>query len=502
MGPTDPARSDADAHTSRPAAVQAIVEVTDTVSLPYTTGLQRVARELMARLGPAGADVDETGNGIADAASGIGYRPVVWSPGADWYRDLTPAEIDALAHPQERLPASTAIARRFPAPIATAVRRVLAVPAMRDLRSQAQLAAHRRAERPNLGLVLPPADRSTVLLDLEAAWNDPIPRDELLGPLHRAGAGSAALVADVLPLLRPEWFDSVLVRDFTRFILGHLHHSDLFLCISERTRLDLIEVAETHGIDRELDTRVIPLGSDIVDRAKPTQAGSAAGESSARGSVSTRSVSNTSPVSDGGDVPSNIGRYLLMVGTIEPRKNQALALDVFDALAQAHPDLGLVLVGKRGWKVDELIERIEDHHGFGGRVIWLEEVDDARLGALYRGAFLSLTPARYEGLGMTVTEAMQFGTPVIASTAGALPEAGGDAAEYAGPDDVRAWVQLVERHLDDPAHHDAARARALAHRPHTWDESADAVRAAMTDVYADRAASLDDGTGARAGAHG
>ena len=77
MGPTDPARSDADAHTSRPAAVQAIVEVTDTVSLPYTTGLQRVARELMARLGPAGADVDETGNGIADAASGIGYRPVI-----------------------------------------------------------------------------------------------------------------------------------------------------------------------------------------------------------------------------------------------------------------------------------------------------------------------------------------------------------------------------------------------------------------------------------------
>ncbi len=175
-----------------------------------------------------------------------------------------------------------------------------------------------------------------------------------------------------------------------------------------------------------------------------------------------------------------------MVGTVEPRKNQALALDVFDAVADAHPDLGLVLVGKRGWKVEDLIERIERHPQAGRRLLWLQEVDDDRLGELYRGAFLSLTPARYEGLGMTVTEAMQFGTPVIASTAGALPEAGGDAAEYAGPDDVAAWVGLIERHLTDVDHHRAAVARARDHRPPTWDSSADAVRVAMDEVFGAR----------------
>ena len=260
MGHTSSARLDGDA----PHQLQAIVEVTDTVSLPYTTGLQRVARELMARLSPP---VEEEQPDLAALpGTGITYRPVVWSPAADWYRSLTDAEADALAHPQERLPASTAIARRFPAPVATAVRKVLAVPAMRDLRTRAQLAAHRRAERPYGHLVLPPADGSTVLLDLEAAWNDPVPRDVLLGPMHRAGAGSAVLVADVLPLMRPEWFDSVLVRDFTRFIGGHLRHSDLFLCISERTRLDLLAVAEAQGIDRDLDARVIPLGADWTVR--------------------------------------------------------------------------------------------------------------------------------------------------------------------------------------------------------------------------------------------
>ncbi len=446
--------------------LEAIVEVTDTVALPYTTGLQRVARELMARLAP---DQPDGGPASSEVGGVIAYRPAVWSPAAEWFRDLTDGEVDALAHPQERLPASTAIARRFPAPVATAVRRVLAVPAMRDLRVKMRHAAHRRAEWPLMDLVRPPADASTVLVDLEAAWNDPVPRDELLPELHRTGAGSAALVADVLPLLRPEWFDGVLLRDFDRFITGHLRHSELFLCISERTRLDLLQVAEAKGIDRELDARVVPLGSDIVQRARPTD--------------------DDAP----SEVPAPIERYLLMVGTIEPRKNQALALDVFDALADRHPDLGLVLVGKRGWKVDDLIERIEQHPSIERRVLWLEEVDDARLGRLYRDAFLSLTPARYEGLGMTVTEAMQFGTPVIASTEGALPEAGGDAAEYAGPDDVTGWVQLIERHLDDPAHHDAAVARARAHRPHSWDESADAVRAAVQDVFGARTAAVAGG---------
>lgn len=450
MGPTDAARP----QSAPPRHVQAVVEMTDTVSLPYTTGLQRVARELMSRLDPPRSEP------AAPPVGGVTYRPAMWSPAAKWYRDLTDGELDALANPQERLPASTAIARRFPAPVASAVRRLLAVPAMRDLREQARRAAHLRSERPLVDLALGPPDPSMVLLDLEAAWNDPIPRDELLPSLHRRGAHSAALVADVLPLLHPDWFDSVLVRDFERFITGHLRHSDLFLCISERTRLDLLGVAEALGIDRDLDARVIPLGSDIVQRS---------------GAEPTAGTDN--------DVHPSITHYLLMVGTIEPRKNQALALDVFDALADRHRELGLVLVGKRGWKVDDLIERIEHHPRFGGRLLWLEEVDDVRLGNLYRHAFLSLTPARYEGLGMTVTEAMQFGAPVVASTAGALPEAGGDAAEYADPDDVAAWVALIERHLDDPTHHRAAVERARAHRPHTWDQSATAVHGAMCDVF-------------------
>lgn len=452
MGPTDAARSTS---PGRPQAVlqddtrRVLVEVTDTVSLPYTTGMQRVARELLARLAPTDAT----------DPSPMHVTPVVWSPAAKWYRTLTPDERAALARPQERLPASTAIARRLPAPVAAAVRSVLAIPAMRDLRIRARRVAHVRRERPLVHQVVRRADPTTVVLDLEAAWNDPVPRDRLLADVGRSGARSAVLVADVLPMLRPDWFDATLVRDFAHYLDGHLRHSDLFLCISERTRLDLLEVARVRGITRALDARVIPLGADIA----------------------------TDPTDDDGSEPSEIGppitSFLLMVGTIEPRKNQALAIEVFDRLAPLHPGLGLVLVGKRGWKVDDLIRRIESHPEFDRRLRWLEEVDDRRLRRLYRDALLTLTPARYEGLGMSVTESLQLGTPVVASTAGALPEAGGDLAEYADADDPAAWERLVARHLDDPHHHEAVVARVRSYVAPTWDQSAAAVDAALRDVF-------------------
>jgi glycosyltransferase involved in cell wall biosynthesis len=218
-------------------------------------------------------------------------------------------------------------------------------------------------------------------------------------------------------------------------------------------------VASARGVGRELDARVIPLGADLVPD---------------RGTDGTAVTTG---------LPVTVGRYLLMVGTIEPRKNQALALDLLDALARTHPEVSLVLVGKRGWKVDDLIRRIEHHPGRGGRLVWLEEVDDHRLRALYLGAFVCLAPARYEGLGVTVMEALGLGTPVIASDAGALPEAGGAAADYAGPDDLDAWVRLVTAQLDDPGVHRAARDRARAWRPPTWQDSARAVRDAVSDVF-------------------
>ncbi len=429
--------------------VDVLVEVTDTVSVPYTTGLQRVTRELLTRLPRSGSP---------------SFRPVRWSPACVGYRDLTADEARVLADPPERLPRTTRLAAALPAPAATAVRRALATRPAREARTALRDLTTLRAERDRTHLCLPPVDgdsdpRRRVLLDLEAAWNDPQPRTTLLAEQAAQGVRSGALIADVLPFLHPEWFDDQLVRDFTTFLDGHLRHSDLFLCISERTRVDLLHVAEQRGVTRALHTEVIPLGADLTDAD---------------------AVADPRTIERFASLPE---RYLLLVGTLEPRKNQQLALDVLDGIRDTHPDVALVLVGKRGWKVDDLIRRIEHHPGRGRRLFWFEEVDDRALQSLYRGATICLTPAVYEGLGVTVMEALHLGTPVIASTGGALPEAGGSAAEYADPDDTTGWIQLVCAHLDDPAHHAQARRRAAAWRPPTWDDAADAVVTAVREVF-------------------
>ncbi|MFZ4432359.1 MAG: glycosyltransferase family 4 protein [Microthrixaceae bacterium] len=442
--PTPLPPADTDVAEPSTESVEVLVEVTDTVSVPYTTGLQRVTRELLARLPRTGSPA---------------FHPVRWSTACGGYRELTGDEALLLADPPERLPTSTRLAARLPGPIATGVRRTLATEPVRRARAAVARRSTDRAERDrhHLCLSAPDGTGTTVLLDLEAAWNDPVPRTELLPAQRALGVRSAALVADVLPVLHPEWFDPQLLADFDTFLDGHLRHSDLLLCISERTRSDLLEVADARGVDpTTLRTAVIPLGADLgPDDGAPLHRRFA-------------------------DVPE---RYLLQVGTLEPRKNQDTALDVLEAIAPERPDVALVLVGKRGWHVDQLVRRIERHPLSGRQLFWFEEVDDDQLAALYRHATVSLTPARYEGLGVPVMEALHCGTPVVASTGGALPEAGGSAAEYVDPDDTRGWVRLVTRLLDDPAELDRARRRARAWQAPTWDAAAAGVRDAIAEVF-------------------
>ncbi|MCC6704659.1 MAG: glycosyltransferase family 4 protein, partial [Thermomicrobiales bacterium] len=105
--------------------------------------------------------------------------------------------------------------------------------------------------------------------------------------------------------------------------------------------------------------------------------------------------------------------YLLMVGTIEPRKNH---LGAFEAVlrSRAAADLPLVVAGRRGWADDEVVARMLDLQE-RGRVIWLEYVPDPLLPALYAGAAATIYPSWYEGFGIPALEAMAAGSPLVTS---------------------------------------------------------------------------------------
>ena len=141
-------------------------------------------------------------------------------------------------------------------------------------------------------------------------------------------------------------------------------------------------------------------------------------------------------------------RFILHLGTIEPRKNLPL---LFEALSSSNSvQCSLFIVGKAGWLTEPIFARLKEL-GVEDRVRFTGYIPDDDLPGLISAASALVMPSKYEGFGLPVLEAMACGTPVIASNASSLPEVGGDAVLYAPPDDVRTWVEAIHRVLEDEA---------------------------------------------------
>ena len=139
-------------------------------------------------------------------------------------------------------------------------------------------------------------------------------------------------------------------------------------------------------------------------------------------------------------------KYVLFVGTLQPRKNIARLIEAFSKLNKS--DLNLVIVGKKGWKFEEILAAPEKF-GVGNKVKFLDSVTDEDLPAFYKNAICFVLPSLYEGFGLPVLEAMQYGCPVIASNVSSLPEAGGNAALYVDPLDAGDIAKKLELMIND-----------------------------------------------------
>jgi glycosyltransferase involved in cell wall biosynthesis len=162
--------------------------------------------------------------------------------------------------------------------------------------------------------------------------------------------------------------------------------------------------------------------------------------------------------------------YLLTVGTLEPRKNTAFLASIFEAMTAFDGDL--VIAGMRGWKYKPILERLRASPR-AGAIRYLEYVGDNELAALYAGAELFLFPSLYEGFGFPPLEAMLCGVPVLASTAGALPEVLGDGARLIAEFDAERWAgEALHLLADSVARRKMIeKGRAWAQR-YTWRETA------------------------------
>jgi glycosyltransferase involved in cell wall biosynthesis len=244
--------------------------------------------------------------------------------------------------------------------------------------------------------------------------------------------------AHVIPLRHPP--SVVTIHD-----LGYLHHPEAHpqrdrwmldwttrwstrvarrvIAISEATRCDLVQcygVAQDkidvipHGVD----SRFFAVDDDAIRRVRQSLA-----------------------------LPE---RFVLAVGTVQPRKNLGRLAVAMRYLAASGLPHSLVVAGKRGW-LASTVERDITQAGMGDRIIFLGYVPAPYLPALYAAADALAFPSLYEGFGLPVLEAMAAGTPVVAANRSAIPEVAGDAALLVDPFSPEEIARGLMRVLTEPA---------------------------------------------------
>ncbi len=166
-------------------------------------------------------------------------------------------------------------------------------------------------------------------------------------------------------------------------------------------------------------------------------------------------------------------RYMIHVGTIEPRKNLSRLVEALQQLRKTGLTIPLVVVGSKGWLYDDFFQRLEasdvrDAVHFPGYV------PSADLPLIYSAASLAVMPSVYEGFGLPVLEAMACGTPVVSSETSSLPELGGEAARYFDPYDVEAMAETIGAvWTDEPLRGDMREKGLVQAARFSWENAAE-----------------------------
>jgi glycosyltransferase involved in cell wall biosynthesis len=269
--------------------------------------------------------------------------------------------------------------------------------------------------------------------------------DFVLPPVRRR-AKTMLTVHDLSFIRYPQCADANLRAYLNKVVPRSVHRADLVLADSHSTKDDLVELL---GVEPKKIEVVHP---GVEERFRPIEDRVFLKKA--------RKRYNLPP------------RFILGLGTLQPRKNFTRLIEAFANLRFEIFDLRLVIAGGKGWLYDDIFATVE-RLGLQDKVLFPGFVADEDLPALYNLANLFVFPSLYEGFGLPPLEAMACGTPVITSDASSLPEVVGEAGLMVEATDVGGLAEAMQRVLQDDALREEMMARGLEQaKKFTWQQAA------------------------------
>ncbi|HEY5805346.1 MAG TPA: glycosyltransferase family 1 protein [Lysobacter sp.] len=292
----------------------------------------------------------------------------------------------------------------------------------------------REYARSRLGLALEGADdevdvrANDLVFMVDSSWWSPGRFDGLNERVWAAGGEVVWMVYDLVPVYWPQYCDPGMPPAFRSWLEHVVKHSDGMVCISDATRDDLERFIDELGIPaaRRPWSRSLHLGSDLesgrVEQASPDIVGLCEKQ-------------GTRP-------------WLVALGTVEPRKDYATILAAFELLWLDGVDVGLVIIGKRGWNVEALSQQLLTHPEFGSRLHWLEGLPDGDVQYLLDRCHALVQASIAEGFGLPVVEAGSRGIPLVLSDIPVFREIAGSEATYFATSDPKALATAISSSIE------------------------------------------------------
>lgn len=304
--------------------------------------------------------------------------------------------------------------------------------------------------------------RGDVFFALDMQHHVQLHHAAFLQQLKASGVTVKFLVHDLLPIQLADLFKDDDAKALHEQWLSMIAQTDGALCVSQATADALDAWMQSAGINRSPGFQLtwVHNGADIShamhSRGLPDDAQAVLSAIASRPSF-------------------------LVVSTLEPRKGQQQVFEAVQSLWQQGEDVNLVLVGRQGWKVDDLARVLREHPENGKRLFWLEGISDDYLQAVYRASSAVIAASINEGFGLSLIEAASYQLPIIARDIPVFKEVAGQHACYFKDESAQGLARTLQDWLAQYAKGQHPKSDGLSWN--TWQQSAEQLKTALLQHY-------------------